>query len=59
MPMRSDYDYSNPPNYSKLIRCKGVAISYIAGYATKVTDRQLLCMDLDFACFLIPEKCWK
>ena len=44
-PLYSEHDYADAPNFATLSKYKRAAISYISGYAVKMAEKQLLCME--------------
>ena len=43
-PVTTDHDYCDVPNAIELSEYKGAAISYIAGYAVKMVEKRIHCM---------------
>lgn len=44
-PLYSEHDYADAPKFATLSKYKRAAISYISGYAVKMAEKQLLCME--------------
>ena len=45
IPIQSEHDYHDSPNFAILSEYKEAAVSYIAGYVARMAEKRLLCMD--------------
>ena len=45
IPIQSEHDYHDSPNFAILSEYKEAAVSHIAGYVARMAEKRLLCMD--------------